>query len=67
MKILNNLFYIGVFGILLTASILFPSWIMDGYFDEVPFIGACVGLTIYVAFGAAIYMFVNEGKMKKKK
>lgn len=65
MRLINNIFYLGVFSILLAASIKYPFWVLDGTFADAPFVGVMVGLTIYGAFGAAIYMFIRERQKGK--
>ena len=60
MKLRDKIFYLGVFSILLIASIKYPFWLFNGTFADAPFIGVMVGITIYGALGASIYMFITE-------
>jgi hypothetical protein len=63
MKIKDKIFYIGVFTISLIASIKYPSWVLDGLFDEaiIPAIGtgvACYGALI----GVSVMYYKNRCK-----
>jgi hypothetical protein len=60
MKLLNKIFYIGVFGIAIPAAIRFPYWVQGGLFDESPIAGIGVATAIYGALIGGVVMFIKE-------
>ena len=60
MKLLNKIFYLGIFAIAIPAAIRFPYWVQDGLFDEVPIAGIGVATAIYGALIGGMVMFIKE-------